>query len=526
MYDVLKAYLSAYHNEVTGSRFLLTLERPDKEMYHILIDYGYYQEPSYRYLNYVDDINPEKIDAIVLTHNHIDHTGLVPKAVKQGYKNNIYMTQITEELIRSFWIDCAEQQEGNAQEMKEQFPLESSKFRALYHKEDVDRALMNSNGLSFEKTIEILPGVKLTFFENGHLLGAGFVLLQCSYKNMKPLNFFFTGDMKPTNNFFEVHKLPEWLREMELIIVCESTYGSTKQQEITRCFKENIIEAISKKQNILIGAFAQGRMQEILYDLKLMQEEKLIPKDYEIYIDGTLGIETTFKYKKILEWYNPSMKDFLPKDLKIVDPKSRSNILEDGIPKILITTSGMLSNGPAREYVPIFLENSNAMIHLVGYAAEDTVARKLLESKSEESIQIFGHTYKKNAVVKTTREKSSHATEDQLIEFINLFKNVKFLGINHGNIEVKKHFAEVVSEECSNIEEIGIFDREHMYCFYRVGYLYEKKHDNFSFKQMPAGLINNSKVLFGKETDKKKKKKFLKKEKKVEKRKKGKKKKK
>ena len=86
MIDIFKAYVCAYHNEVTGSRHLLVIERPDGEKYRILLDYGYYQEPDYRYLNYVDDINPCKIDAIILTHNHIDHTGLVPKAVRNGYR--------------------------------------------------------------------------------------------------------------------------------------------------------------------------------------------------------------------------------------------------------------------------------------------------------------------------------------------------------------------------------------------------------------------------------------------------------
>ena len=515
MNNLFKAYLSAYHNEVTGSRFLLVLERPDKVVYRILIDYGYYQEPSYRYLNYVDDINPEKIDAIIVTHNHIDHTGLVPKAVKQGYKNNIYMTNITEELIQSFWMDCADQQEGNAQEMREQFPLEASKFRALYHREDVNRAMKKVIGLAFGKTLEILPGIKLTFFENGHILGAGFVLLQCSYLNMDPVNFFFTGDMKPSNCFFRVHKLPKWLKKKELILVCESTYGTTTQSEIKRCFKNNIIEAMSKRQNILIGAFAQGRMQEILYEFKLMQEEGLIPKEYVICLDGSLGIETTFKYQKILEWYNPYMQDFLPEGLTIVNPKSRNKILESGNPKILITTSGMLSNGPAHDYVPIFLEHSNAMIHLVGYAAEETAARKLLEAKHDDSVQIFNHTYKKHAIVKTTREKTSHATKEQLIEFINAFENVKFLGINHGNTDVKNTFAKDVSENCTKVEQIGIFDRTNMYCFYRVIGKNKMDKDSLILKQMPAGLINNSKILFGRENSEKTKKKFTKSKKNV-----------
>jgi metallo-beta-lactamase family protein len=452
-------------------------------------------------LNYVDDLNPDKIDAIILTHNHIDHTGLVPKAVKNGYRNPIYMTEITRDLIQGFWNDCAEQQESNAQEMREKFPLESDKFRALYHVKDVDKALKLCVGVPFRKSIEILPGVKLTFWENGHILGAGLILLQCSYPNMKPINILFTGDLKMKNCFFNVPRLPKWFRNMELIMICESTYGSTRQEDIKCCFRDNILEAFAKKQNILIGAFAQGRMQEMLYEFKVMQEDGLIPNDYAIYVDGPLGIETTFKYQRILDWFNPSKRDFMPEGLQFVDPKFRDNILSDGVPKIVITTSGMLSNGPARIYVPMFLEHKNSLIHLVGYAAEETLARTLLDAKRDDVIQIGGHEYKKNAVVKTTREKSSHATQDQLIDFINRFNNVKFIGINHGNTDVKKVFADKVADECDNVDEIGIFDREHMYCFYRVGYKHEPIGQNIIMKTMPAGLINESRVLFGREVE-------------------------
>ena len=499
MKDTLKGYLSAYHSEVTGSRLYLVIERPDGKTYRILIDYGYFQEPNYRYLNYVQDLNPEKIDAIILTHNHIDHSGLIPYAVKNGYRNNVYMTEITRELIKCFWNDCAQQQESNAYEMREKYPLEANKFKALYNTEDVEHALKYCVGIPYRKSVEILPGVKLTFWENGHILGAGLVLLQCSYPNMKPLNYLFTGDLRLTNCFYNVPKFPKWFRDMELIMICESTYGSTKQQDIKYCFKNNILEAFARKQHILIGAFAQGRMQEMLYEFRGMEDEGLIPEDYAIYIDGPLGIETTFKYQKILEWFNPKKSDFMPKRLQMVDPKTRENILSDGVPKIVITTSGMLSNGPASTYVPIFLAHKNALIHLVGYAAEETLARKLLEAKRDDKILIGNHCYKKNAIVKTTREKTSHATEDQLLEFINLFTNVRFIAINHGNTEVKKVFANDIVNECPNVKDVGILDREHMYCFYRVGYKNDFTSRNIIIKAMPAGLINSSKVVFGKE---------------------------
>lgn len=501
MNSALKVYASAYHNEVTGSRILLVAERPDGVTYRILIDYGYFQEIPYRYLNYVDDLDPETIDAIILTHNHIDHIGLVPKAVKQGYRKNIYMTEITQDLIGDFWKDSAEQQEDNARDMRERYPDEAKKFHALYHVDDVDRAMKHTVGLAYRKTVEILPGVKLTFWENAHLLGAGMVLLQFSYIGMKPLNFLFTGDFKFDNSFTRVPMFPKWFRNMELIMFCESTYGSTRKEDIKICFKDNILEAFSRKQNILIGAFAQGRMQEMLYEFKCLQDEGLIPPEYQIWVDGPLGITTTFKYQAILEWYNPTRKDFLPDGIQFVDPKAREHILSDGIPKILITTSGMLSNGPAKVYVPIFLEHPNSLIHLVGYAAEETLARKLLDTKHDDTVSIGNHIYHKRAVVKTTREKSSHATEDELLKLINLFTNVKFLGINHGNTDVKEVFYADILEECPNVETVGILDRDHMFSFYRVGY---KKDPNtrIDVKALPAGLINDSKLVFGKEASK------------------------
>ena len=494
----LKVYVSAYHNEVTGSRFLVVVERPDGVTYRILVDYGYFQEPKYRYLNYVDDLNPENIDAIIITHNHIDHTGLLPKAVRQGYRNKIYMTEITQELIGDFLYDSAEQQEENAWDMQNRYPDEAHKFNPLFYAEDVKKTLDLCVGVGYRKTLEILPGIKLTFWENAHILGAGMVLLQCSYPNMKSINYLFTGDFKFANSFTRVPMFPKWFRNMELIMFCESTYGTTKKEDIKQCFRANILEAFERKQDILIGAFAQDRMQGILYDFKLMQDEGLIPPEYQICVDGPLGISTCDRYRSILEWYNPSRKDFMPKGVRYMNHKSREYIFEAGIPKIVITTSGMLNNGPAREYVPMFLGRENALIHLVGYAAEETMARKLLDAKRDDVVRFGGAVYKKKAVIKTTREKTSHATEEELIELINMFNNIKFLGINHGNTDVKDDFCDDVLMECPNVDQVGILDRAHMYSFYRLGFKGDS-NTKLTIKARPAGLLNDSKLVFGRE---------------------------
>lgn len=495
----LKAYVIAYHNEVTGSRFLLVIERPDGTTYRILIDYGYFQEPKYRYLNYVDDLDPEIIDAIVVTHNHIDHTGLLPKAVRHGYRNKIYMTEITESLIGEYLYDSAEQQEENVSEMRERYPNEAHKFNKLYYKEDVANTLKLCVGVPYRKTIQILPGVKLTFWENAHILGASMVLLQCSYENMKPMNYLFSGDFKFRSVFTKVPMFPKWFRNMELIMFVESTYGTTKTTDIKKCFWNNILEAFERKQDILIGSFALDRMQAILYDFKLMQDKGLIPPEYQICVDGPLGISTNGKYQSILDWYNPSKKDFMPKGVRYMDHKSRLHIFDDGVPKIVITTSGMLNNGPARTYVPMFLERDNTLIHLVGYAAEETMARKLLDTKRDETVKLGNKIYHKKAIIKTTREKTAHSLEDELIdELIKQFTNIIFLGINHGNTDVKNAFYDDVMMECPNVKQAGILDREHMYSFYRVG-LKSDRDTRIIVKARSAGLLNDSKLVFGRE---------------------------
>ena len=471
------SYLEAFHDEVTGSSFLLTIKYPDGDSYHILIDCGLFQEPEYLRLNYKSEIRVENIDAILITHNHIDHTGGLPKLVKLGYRNPIYMTSSTKSLIPSFLADSANHQASTITEIQKKYPDE--KFNIPYTILDVEETINLIQGIPFSKTIEILPGVCITFFPNGHLLGASVILVQISFYGAKDVNFLFTGDYKKNNTFFDVPALPKWVRNLPISIITESTYGTTKPEDIKKTFDHNILTAVELKQNIMIGAFAQGRMQEILWKIKLLQDsypEKF--ENYEILLDGHLGIETCSIYRRIMFSSYCYHKDenidvsFYPRNLRIVSKQERNSIFSSSsTKKIVITTSGMLSHGPALTYVPMFIQKENSLIHLTGYAAEGTLARKLIDSSesNDSEVEINGELLQLKSTIKWTNEFSSHSNSIELIDFLKQFNNLKFVIINHGEKKVKESFkALAINSGISNVE---IIDRNTVFVIGHYGFL-------------------------------------------------------
>lgn len=486
-----RAILSSYNDEVTGSRKLITIDRPDGTVQRILLDCGYFQEKKHQYLNYANDLDPKNIDVIIVTHSHLDHIGLVPKFVNKGYNNPIYITGIAKELSYSILKDACKIQQRDTRKLQERYPQYKERFKSLYSIEDIKNAKKLMVGLNYGKTIEILPGTKLTFLENQHLPGSAMVLLQCSCEGYEPINFFDTGDYRLESCFGKVPEMPQWLKDMPKIMTHEATNGCISSTEIKKNFRENIIKGCKEKKDIILGASAQGRMQEFLYEIKDLQNEGHIPKIYHIYVDGKLGINITMKFKKILLQDNPEKADFIPKRTTFVSTKTRQAVFDDPNPKIIITTSGMLSEGPAREYIPYFIQRKNTLIQIAVYAAEGTIARTLYEGKNEETITIRGQKMVKRAEVRTTREKSGHAFNDSMISFIKKHNNVKFLGINHGSREAQEAMKKLVEKE-TDIDQIGFLNRRNMYIFYQNTPEGAEYYD-MQIKRVPAKLDSSVK---------------------------------
>ncbi len=469
-------YMQAFHQDVTGSCLIITVKMPDGSTRHIMVDCGIYQERAYARLNYETEVSADKIDALLITHNHMDHVGGVPKLVNKGYSNPIFTTIYTRELMPSFLSDSANHQLSNAIEMKKMFP--SEKFSLPYTIKDVEKTMNLVQGVDYYKTFTIAKGIKATFFPNGHLLGAALILIQISYYGAQDVNLLFTGDYKNDNLFFNVPHLPKWVTELPLTVITESTYGDTEKADRIPVFNANIREAIETDQDILIGVFAQGRMQELLFRIKFLQEIGVIPDYYQICLDGPLGIETSFVYRRLISssyHYYESILDsdmtFFPKNMRFISKAERESIFADKKQKIVITTSGMLSHGPATTYVPLFLQR-DTLIHLTGYAAEETLARKLIDAYEDgiDGIEVNGSTYDVKATIKWTNEFSSHASATELIDFLKQFHNLKLVVINHGEAHIKELFKQRVENEFQH-KKTEVIDRTKILVIGRYGLL-------------------------------------------------------
>ena len=310
-----EAQLSAVHTKVTGSLLPLTILFPDVTSKHLITDCGLFQEgakiitakqenPSkkdkkstsrkHKYepktitdkLNSTFPFDPSKIDAAILTHNHLDHTGRFPMLVKMGFKGPIYMSNTTRKLVPIGLGDSYKVLSKNSKLYH--VPL-------LYTPDDIDQTLKQSKGCNYEEEIHVDKNIRLYFFRNGHVPGAVVSLLRISPGDRfdpfckSNINILYTGDYCGNNMFFDVPHLPDWVLSLPLIIVTESTYGYMDSSEIQYVFADNMAKATKEKKTILIPVFSFGRAQEVAFTIRILQDKGLIDKNYPVLFVGTTG---------------------------------------------------------------------------------------------------------------------------------------------------------------------------------------------------------------------------------------------
>lgn len=439
------------HNEVTGSCHLVSVRFPNDEKLKFVVDCGLFQEEGGEDYNKSLTFNPEEISFCLITHAHVDHIGRLPLMVKQGFYSEIYATETTCEIMPIALADTFSILKGNSK---------NKGTASLYEEEDVQRIIRLQVPCKYEEKIRVHSNVNVYFFRNAHIPGAASILVNIHYPECEDINLLFSGDYNNKSSFQEDSFIPNWVFKLPLTVVCESTYGDVYSTDIVPCFDKNLLEAIDKEKTFLALVFSLARTQEVLYRLKCLQDSGKLDKNIPIYLDGKLAIKYTKMYAKGTLDIKPEMIDFLPENLSFVDKIVRKSLIhEDSSCKIILTSSGMGTYGPARSYIPEYLGRENVVIHFTGFTAEGTLGRKLKDAPDNSVVTALGMMVKKRAKVEYTSEFSSHAKVDVLLDFLKQFKHLNMVLINHGESHIKEHFAEVV---LNNVEtkRVGILNRE------------------------------------------------------------------
>ena len=429
--------IQAFHEGVTGSCIMVCVNFPDGSITRFLVDCGNYQGKEQYESNFKFGFAPEKIDFVLVTHNHTDHTARLPLLIKKGFEGNIYTSHMNKVLMSPALYDSAKVLKSIAKLRNE---------KALYTEGDVKDTLGHISSMSYNKPQSVTDNITVTFLKNGHLLGASMIFVEFSFPGYESIYLLFTGDYSPKNTFFDVPEIPEWIRKLPISIVIESTYGDRNTTDVEKVFSSNIIKAIKNRKTVMCPAFSQGRAQEILYKLKCMQQTGELDRNIPIYIDGNLLIKYTEKYKKC-EDITAAMRDFVPENSSYVTDDTRDDILKNSDQKIIVSSSGMGTYGPSQVYIPELITRRNVLIHFTGYLVEGSLGRDLINAVEGNTLIIGGRARKKMADVRSTAEFSAHAKADELIEFLQQFADLKMVLINHGEPKTKEVFAARVLEE-------------------------------------------------------------------------------
>ena len=459
MGNKIKLYLDimACHPEVTGSCFLAVLKLPNRETVKFVIDCGLFQEKEYDSLNNELPFDCDEISFVVVTHNHVDHIGRLPLLFKRGYNGKVYCSTQTKILL-PLALNDSQKVLDDVCKRKHQ--------SSLYNVKDVETTLNNVVGVDFNNKIKVTPNIEVTFLENGHLIGAAMILIEINYPGEEPINVLFTGDYNNKNEFLNLHELPMRVRNKRMSVVIESTYGDTSVKDINYGhFSKKVLEAIEQRKTIILPVFSLGRSQEILLRLKELQDDDKLDVNVPIYFDGKLAQAYTALYLNSKDLIDESKKDFFPRNLIFANSEIREQLLQTNDCKIIVTTSGMGTYGPAQVYIPYFISKENALILFTGYTAEGTLGANLKNAKKGETVKIGGLICKKFADVSYCNEFSAHAKSEELIELLKKFNNLRAILVNHGQTKTKDIFAEKILTEI-DIDEVGILNREY---FFRIG---------------------------------------------------------
>jgi metallo-beta-lactamase family protein len=434
---------------VTGSKHLVQLDNNEI----ILLDCGLFQGMGRDTdsLNAKFGFDAAKVDYVILSHAHIDHSGLLPKLVKEGFRGAIYCTPGTKALAEILLEDSAMIQRddakyGNKRRAKQGLPP----IEPLYDIEDVNLTIPLLKAVDYNTPTKISDSVEVLFTDAGHIIGSAAVSLKIKNgENTESLTF--SGDIGRYRDM--ILRSPAAFPHADYIII-ESTYGD-KLHDLIHTTPDDLLKwiestCVEHKGNLIIPAFSVGRTQEILFELNQLSLEKRLPH-IPIYVDSPLSMEATEVLKKFPKYFNKKIQKILEVDddpfdfegLRYIKSVEESKALnEDLHPKVIISASGMADAGRVKHHIKNNISNQKNTILLVGYCEPHSLGGRLMNGAKE--VKIYSEQYDVVAKVGSIRSMSAHGDYEDLMQFLACQNPdlVKQVFVVHGEAEVQDHFAE------------------------------------------------------------------------------------
>lgn len=443
-------FLGAAH-EVTGSCTLL--EACGKR---ILIDCGLEQGAD-TYENCELPVLPGEIDAVCLTHAHMDHSGKIPALVAKGYQGPVYATEATYRLCGIMLRDSAHIQEFEAEwRNRKAKRAGDAPYVPLYTMADAEQALQQFVPYPYEQTVQIFDGITVTFRDAGHLLGSSSIYITIE-EDGQTRTLLFSGDLG--NRDRPLIRDPQPALNADYVVV-ESTYGDRLhgvRPDYLGQLTSVIQDTFDRGGNVVIPSFAIGRTQELLYLLRMIKSRNLIRghENFPVYVDSPLAVEATRIYScGMLDYYDQETLALLEQGidpiqfpgLKLSVTSDESKLINaDPTPKVILSASGMCEAGRIRHHLKHNLWRADSTILFVGYQAAGTIGRKLSDGAA--SVRLFGEDITVNAAITELEGISGHADRDMLLDWLGHMAQIpRLVFVNHGDDTVCDSFAQTVTQ--------------------------------------------------------------------------------
>lgn len=439
--------------EVTGSKHLITTRKGLK----ILLDCGMYQGKGLETdaMNRDLGFDPKEIDYLILSHAHIDHSGLIPYIYKNGFTGTVLCTPATRDLCSIMLADAGRIQESDVNTFnKKRVAQGLEKVEPIYTMADAQACMNCFISVPYHRPFNIEGEVTVQFFDAGHILGSAMVYLEIK-EGRRTIKLGFSGDIGRYDK--RILKDPEPFPQVDYLIM-ESTYGDRLHTNLDTAEQDLLMAVLDtctkKKGKLLIPSFAIGRAQEIVYALDRLRNQGLLP-DIDVFLDSPLSVNATNIMKMHSECFNEEILDYMKTDpdpfgfdklqyIQSVEASKALNVRNKTC--IIISASGMMEAGRIKHHLANNIDNPKTTILCVGYCEPKTLGAKIM--RGDKNVSIFGRSYEVRADLRKIESLSGHGDYEEMLNYISCQekRRLKKIFLVHGEAETQEHFLQTLNK--------------------------------------------------------------------------------